>query len=118
MRYPESELDEAMDISALDAEKIKIMLFSDSEEDDLEHSRWVDVEKLTLSTSKELARAKAYLKSCGKSPTLLDHWKSLLYDHGSSCGQNCQKLVSSLLRPGEAKKVGYCLTPQFEQTSF
>lgn len=114
-RYPESEVEEAKPISELDAEKIPIILSSDSDEDNRRHSRWVDVEKLTLSTSKELAKAKAYLRSCGEKPTLLDHWKSLLYDHGNSCDKNCQKLISSLLLPAEAEKVRSRLNPEPEK---
>lgn len=109
-RCPESEVDETTHISALETEKIKMMLFSDLDEDDRKHSRWANPEKLTLSTFRELAKAKAYLESCGEKPTLLDHWKSLLYDHGSSCGKNCRKLVSSLLIPAEAEKARSCLT--------
>ena len=110
-RYPESEIDEAKQITELEAGQIPIILSSDSDEDNRRHSRWVNVEKLTLSTSKELAKAKAYLGSCGKKPALLDHWKSLFYDHGSSCDENCQKLISSLLLPAEAEKVRSRLTP-------
>lgn len=117
-RYPESEIDEAKHITELEADKIPIILSSDSDEDNRRHSRWVNVEKLTLSTSKELAKAKAYLGSCGKKPSLLDHWKSLLYDHGSSCDENCQKLLSSLLLPAEAEKVRSRLTPQAERPTF
>lgn len=121
-RYPESQLDEAKHMSQLAAEKIPIMLSSDSDEDDRKHFLCINVEQLTLSTSKELAKAKAYLESCGKMPTLLDHWRSLLYDHGSSCGKNCQKLVPSLLLPAKAEKVRPSLTsnperPTFEHTS-
>lgn len=114
-RYPESEIDEAKCLSELEVGKIPIKLLPDSDGGDQKDSRWVCVEKLTLSTTKELAKAKAYLESCGKKPTLLDHWKSLLYEHGSSCDENCQKLESSLSPPAEAEKVRSCLTPQPEK---
>ena len=115
-RYTESEIDEAIDLSALEPEKIKIILVSDS---DRKHSRWVNVEKLTVSTCRELAKAKAYLESCGKEPTLLDHWRSLLLKHGSSCDENCQKLTPHLSVPAETDKVRSRLrsrlTPQPER---
>ena len=114
-RYPEFEIDEAKHLSELEVGKIPIKLLPDSDGGDRKDSRWICVEKLTLSTTKELAKAKAYLESCGEKPTLLDHWKSLMYEHGSSCDKNCQKLESSLSPPAEAEKVRSRLTPQPEK---
>lgn len=114
-RHPEPDVDEVKHVAALEAEKLKTMLFSGSDEDDQKHSRWANAENFTLSTSRELAKAKAYLELCGKRPVLLDHWKSLLYDYGSRCDKNRHRFVSSLLAPHEVEKARSFSTPQPER---
>lgn len=124
-RHPEPEIGELKDVLALQAATIRTMLASDSDDNEpsLEarmghkklcrnHPQWVTAENFTLSTSKELAKARAYLEWCGYRPALLDHWKNLLYDHGSSGAENGRVSESHLLSVHEAETVRSISTPQ------
>lgn len=96
---PELDVDDLRHVPALQAAFIKIMLAPNSDEDEvtaylrvkIPPRRFPDLAKaarLTLSTSLELAKAKAYLESCGKKLKLLDHWRGLSHDQSKMLNEN------------------------------
>jgi hypothetical protein len=70
-----------------------------------EHYNQVNVEEFTLSTPRELAKAKAYLEACGRRPALLDHWEYLFCTFGKEKDEKGQISVSSLLPAHELESV-------------
>lgn len=130
-RHPEPEIGELKDVLALQAATIRTMVASDSEDNEpslkagMEHKKlcqnhphWVTAENFTLSTSKELAKARAYLELCGYRPALLDHWKNLLYDHSSICDDNGRVSDPHLLSVHEAETARSIFTHEPKSPKF